>query len=93
MTAPQPDAAPVDVANPLLSEAPAALSTALMQTPQGQRLVLTIRTASTTLSVLLGAGDAKTWATQIKAIADQMSASGLIVAAPGLPNGNGKVHA
>lgn len=78
-----------DPSNALLGEGPAALSTALVETPQGQRLVLTIRTASTTLTVLLAAADAKEWATQIKAIADQMSASGLIVAAPGLPV-NGK---
>ena len=80
----------MDTGNALLSETPAALSTALVQTPAGQRLVLTIRTASTTLSVLLGAADAKTWGGQIKAVADQMSASGLIVAAPGLP-ANGKM--
>lgn len=83
---------PVDPFNPLLGETAAALSTALVETPHGQRLVLTIRTTSTTLTVLLAAADAKTWATQIKAIADQMSASGLIVAAPGLPV-NGKVTA
>jgi hypothetical protein len=80
----------VDAANPLLAETPAQLATALIETPQGQRLVLTIRTASTTLSVLLGAGDAKTWATNLHAAAAQMSTSGLIVAAPGLP-ANGKV--
>ena len=74
-----PEQPPVDTGNPLLSETPAALSTALVQTPQGQRLALTIRTASTTLTVLLGAMDARTWAGQFKAVADQMSASGLIV--------------
>ena len=83
--APQPQ--PVDPGNTLLSETPATLTTALMQTPQGQRALLTIRTASTTLSVFLGAAEAKTWASMLGATADQMSTSGLIVAAPGLPNG------
>ena len=82
-----------DPSNTLLGEVPAGLSTALIETPQGQRLVLTIRTASTTLSVLLEAADGKAWGAQIRAVADQMSASGLIVAAPGLPNGNGAAHA
>ena len=91
MSTPQPPQV-VDPSNSLLGETPATLVTALVETPQGQRLVLTIRTASTTLTVLLAAADAKAWANQIKAIADQMSASGLIVAAPGLPV-NGKVTA
>ena len=91
MTAPQPPQV-VDPSNSLLGETPATLVTALVETPQGQRLVLTIRTASTTLSVLLAAADAKEWAGHIKRAADQMSASGLIVAAPGVPV-NGKVTA
>ena len=83
MTPGQPPQAPVDTGNGLLSETPANLTTALVQTPQGQRLALTIRTASTTLTVLLGAADARTWGAQVKAAAEQMSASGLVVAGPG----------
>ena len=84
---------PVDASNSLLGEVPAQLSTALMQTPAGQRLALTIRTASTTLTVLLAAADAKTWAANISGSAAQMSTAGLIVAGAGVPapNGNGKV--
>lgn len=52
----QPDQLPVDLGNQLLGETPAQLATALLDTPAGQRLALTIRTASTTLTVLLGAG-------------------------------------
>ena len=81
MTPEQP--APVDAANGLLSEVPAQFTTALMQTPHGQRLALTIRTASTTLTVLLGAADARSWAGHITGAADQMSSAGLIVAGPG----------
>ena len=90
MSTPEPQ--PVDPSNPLLGEVPAALSLTLAETPKGQRMVLTIRTASTTLSLFLAPADAKTWGAQIKAMADQMSASGLIVAAPGLP-ANGKAAA
>ena len=82
---------PVDASNSLLGETPAQLSTALMQTPAGQRLALTIRTASTTLTVLLAAADAKAWGANVKAAADQMSTSGLIVAAPSL-NGAANGH-
>jgi hypothetical protein len=80
VTTPQPPEIPVDQANPLLSETPARLVTALLETPHGQRLALTIRTPSTTLTVLLQPGDAKTWAQLLTGAAAQMSQSGLIVA-------------
>ncbi len=79
MTTPMPEI-PVDQANPLLSETPARIITALLETPAGQRLALTIRTPSTTLTVLLGSQDAKTWAQLLTNAAAQMSQSGLIVA-------------
>jgi hypothetical protein len=80
VTTPQ-QPAPFDAGNPLLAEVPAQLATALIDTPLGQRLALTIRTASTTLTVILGQADAKTWAGNI---------AGLVVAGPGMPvNGNG----
>ena len=81
MTPDQP--APLDTGNGLLAETPAQVTTALMQTPHGQRLALTIRTASTTLTVLLAGDDARTWGKHITSAADQMSAAGLIVAGPG----------
>lgn len=81
---PQPGPAqpvpPFDTGNPLLGEQPANLTTALVQTPLGQRLALTVRTASTTATVFLAKADADTWAANIKATADQMSGAGLIVA-------------
>ena len=79
MTMPQPDM-PVDQGNPLLGETPARLSLTLVETPQGQRLAVTIRTPSTTLTILLNSADAKTWAGLLSGAAAQMSASGLIVA-------------
>lgn len=81
---------PVDPCNQLLGETPAQLTTALIPTPAGQRLALTIRTASMTATVLLGAADAKTWGANITRTADQMSGSGLVVAGAAMPvNGNG----
>lgn len=80
MTIPPGAAQPVDPANGLLAETTAQMTTALMQTPAGQRLVLTIRTPSTTLTVLLGEPDAKEWAASLTSSAGQMSKSGLIVA-------------
>ena len=78
---------PVDPGNHLLAELPAQMMTALMQTPGGQRMALTIRTPTTTLTVLLQQGDARTWATNINATASQMSGAGLIVAGPNGVNG------
>jgi hypothetical protein len=70
-------APPVDPGNQLLAETPAALSTALVGTPGGQRLALTVRTASTTLTLLLSREDAQKWGDQIRAGGDAMS--GLIL--------------
>src|SRR6266702_7637549 len=60
-----PTPPPVDKGNGLLAETGAQLSTALVQTPAGQRMVLTVRTSSATLSVFLQGNDAKTWGRQI----------------------------
>ena len=76
MTSPQP----VDAGNHLLAETPAQIVTALLDMPGGQRLALTVRTPSTTLTVLLGAADARTWADQLTREAAAMSGSGLVVA-------------
>jgi hypothetical protein len=79
VTVPEP-AAPFDTGNQLLAEVPAQCFTALVQTPLGQRLALTIRTPSSTNTVFLGKDDAITWAGNIRGTAKQMSGSGLIVA-------------
>jgi hypothetical protein len=81
VTPQQPGQVPVaDMANALLGETPAQLVTQLVDTPAGQRLAMTIRTPSTTLTVFLAAADAKTWARQLGGEAAGMSASGLVVA-------------
>lgn len=86
----QPAPPPVDPGNGLLSETPAQLFTSLIQGPGGQRMALTIRTPSTTLTVMLAKQDADAWARMIKQVADAMSGSGLIVAPNGVvPKGQG----
>lgn len=84
---------PVDPGNGLLAETPAQQTTALVDTPAGQRLALTIRTPSTTLTILLNKADADTWAANLKNNAAQMSGSGLIAATPAMtrpaPKGQG----
>jgi hypothetical protein len=71
---------PVDPGNQLLAEGPAQISTAVLDTPAGQRLAMTVRTTSATVTVLLGGADAKTWAAQLTAVAAGMSGAGLVVA-------------
>lgn len=85
-----PDVPPFDAGNSLLGESPALMTTALLPTPGGQRLALTIRTTSTTITVLLNREDGQNWGRQILATVNQMSKAGLIVAGTAMPvNGNG----
>jgi len=75
-----------DEGNKLLGELPAQLSTDVIDTIAGQRLALTIRTPTTTLTIFLRGPDAKNWAKQLSSEAAVMSDSGLIAS-----NGNLKV--
>jgi hypothetical protein len=70
----------LDEGNKLLGELPALLTTDVIGTSAGQRLVLTIRTPTTTLTVFLRGADAKIWAHQLSSEAAVMSDSGLIAA-------------
>jgi hypothetical protein len=69
-----------DAGNTLLGELPAQLTTDVISTAAGQRLVLTVRTPTTTLTVFLRGSDAKNWAAQLAAEAAAMSDAGLITA-------------
>jgi hypothetical protein len=80
-----PQVPPVDPGNQLLSEVPALFTTAIVDTTQGQRLALTIRTASTTLTVLLQGKDARNWGQQLVKSAESMSVAGLVIANGHLP--------
>ena len=71
----------VDAGNPFLGpDHPANLTLGKLTGPQGDRIILTIRQAGATLTVLLNQHDAKTWAAQLDRAAS--NASRLIV-----PNG------
>lgn len=74
-----PQRPPFDAANDLLAETPAYIDGAIVQMPQGQRLALTFRTSSATLTVMLTKADGAAWAKLIADSAAQMSGSGLLV--------------
>ena len=84
MTDPQIPAAvpPLDPANQILAPGPAQLATGVVNTPEGQREVLTIRTGSTATTVFLARDDALAWAENIRSTA--MGMSGLFVVSGGL---------
>lgn len=88
MTMPQA-VPPADPGNGLLGETPAQMTTAMVQTPAGQRLMLTIRTPSCTVTVFLAGQDAKAWAAQLARESGQMSTAGLVAANGHLNGGHG----
>jgi hypothetical protein len=71
----------VDMANPMLTQVPAQLDTGSVGTPSGKLGVLTIRTASTTLTVFLTQDDLRTWSGLLTGLADQLGGS-IVVASP-----------
>lgn len=89
MTAPtteQPPAAqlpPFDPTNPHLNEAPASLTTAVVQTTAGPRLAMTVRHPAGSVTVFLQRDDALNWGQQLHQSASQMS--GLILPGHGVP--------
>jgi hypothetical protein len=85
-----PPPAPFDAGNALLSEQPAQLVTAVVQAPAGQRLALTVRTPSATVTVFLAAQDARAWAARLTADSGAMSVAGLVVANGTTLDGAGK---
>jgi hypothetical protein len=71
-------AAPVfDTGNQLLTDGPAQLVTAPIPTPAGQRLALTVRTGSTTVTVFLTKADVANWRDQLATEHGKMN--GLII--------------
>ncbi len=62
-----------DIANTLLGQVPVTIDTGTIDSPDGIKLgVLTFRTASTTLTVLLGADDVATWGELLTDLARSM---------------------
>jgi hypothetical protein len=76
----EPEIPLFDKGNKLLGELPAQLTTDIIDTAAGQRLVLTVRTPTTTLTVFLQGADAKNWARQLTAESGKMSSTGLVTA-------------
>lgn len=65
---------PFDQSNALLSEVPAQLQTAIMTSQDGtQRLAVTVRTASVSVTVFLKKGDGENWGANITGAAGKMS--------------------
>lgn len=63
-----------DPGNPFLAPGPSALTSALVDVNGKQMLMLTVRTASTTCTVLLGSkGEADTWIKVIQESRDKMT--------------------
>lgn len=85
MTQPPEQRAPFDINNPLLTEVPAQLTSTVVPTANGQRLAVTVRTGSTTLTVFLSREDATAWAENMATGARKVS--GLIAAPPGMKIG------
>jgi len=77
-----PAASLVDAGNPFTGpQHPANLTVGRASTPAGERVVMTVRQAGATLTVLLDQRDAKTWAAELERAAAGMT--GLVVP-PGL---------
>lgn len=82
MTQPQQPAL-IDTGNPLLSGGPARLDTGSVWAEGGgtQVGVVTVRTTSATVSVMLTRAQLRSWAGLLTSLADSFSESGLMVAA------------
>jgi hypothetical protein len=78
-----PPMQPIDQSNPILNEGPAIIQATPVNTAAGQRLALTIRTPTTTLTILLIKDDAGRWRDTISDGIGRMN--GLIVANGALP--------
>ena len=78
-----PPMPPVDTGNPILNEGPAIITATPVTTAAGQRLALTIRTPTTTVTILLIKDDAGRWRDTITDGISRMN--GLILANGALP--------
>jgi hypothetical protein len=78
-----PPMQPIDPSNPILNEGPAVIMATPVNTAAGQRLALTIRTPTTTITILLMKDDASRWRDTVSEGISKMN--GLIVANGALP--------
>lgn len=78
----QPAPALYDAGNPLLAQVQARLDTGTIETTAGTVGILTVRTPSTTLTVLLSAADLRSWADLVSGLADQVGGGTVVAATP-----------
>lgn len=71
-----PQYALFDESNHILAMTEAVLTTGLVDTPEGKRLGLTIRTSSTTLTVVLDRIEGSAWRDQLTRALTEMSEAG-----------------
>lgn len=72
----------LDVNNPLVSGGPARIDTGIIAHPEAGNLgVLTLRTGSATVTVLLNANDLDSWADHIKSLATSLRGGPKLAAA------------
>ncbi len=77
MTSPDPNQMRfLDINNPLCSGGPARIDSGIIGTEQGPMGVLTFRTPSTTLTMVLQPEDLRNWAEHISGLADAMDKNG-----------------
>lgn len=83
MTSPDPSEMRfLDVHNPLIGGGPARIDTGIIQHPEAGKLgVLTVRTASATVTCLMGDVDLDNWADHIHQLADALRGGPKLAAA------------
>lgn len=69
----EPEITLTDPSNRLLALGPSVMSCGLMDTEEGKRLILTIRTSSTTLSIALTEDEAAAWRIELGKKAREMA--------------------
>jgi hypothetical protein len=85
MTSPDPNQMRfLDINNPLCAGGPARIDSGIIGTEQGKMGVLTVRTASTTLTVVMNTDDLRNWAEHISNLADAMDGGGTKLVAAGM---------
>lgn len=83
MTMPHPGARVlVDAGNRLLGKVPATLDTGSIEAQDGTYGIVTVRTASATLTVFLTAAELREWAQVLEAAASQLAGCALAQATP-----------
>jgi hypothetical protein len=83
--APVPDGLPplFDTGNQMIAVTPCHMVTGKVDVPDGERGVLTIRNANTTLTVILAKADVVQWIETLGGLRDALSGAALVLPSPG----------